>query len=137
METIKTKTINVTGEDTGNTYIGEFKFKCLLSPLDRINIDREYRSMLGTNAQEAGIEAANLANILSELLFRIVDSAPFWISKESFIPGSHIPDRNVLLKVYEKALSCEAEYKQEIKEKVEKSKEEIKEKLDNEAKQTE
>ena len=135
METIKLRTINVIGEDTGDTYKGDFKFKCLLSPLDRINIDREYRSMLGENPHSAGIEAANLANVLAELLFRITDAATFWTSKESFIPGSHIPDRNVLLKVYEEALKCEAEFKQEIKAETEKSKKEIKDKLDDESKE--
>ena len=135
METIRSKNINIIGDTTGDTYSGDFKFKCLLSPLDRINIDREYRSMLGANPGEAGIEAANLANILSELLFRISESPTFWTTKESFIPGAHIPDNNVLLKVYEEALSCEVEYKQEIKERSKKSREEIKEKLDDEDKE--
>ncbi len=134
METIKSRYINVEGQDTGESYKGDFKFKCLLSPLDRINIDKQYRSLLGTNLHDVGIEAANLANVLSELLFRITEAASFWNSKENFIPGDHIKDRNVLLKVYEEALSCELEFKQEIKDKAEESKKDIKEKLDDEDK---
>ena len=135
METIKERNINVIGEDTGQTYMGDFKFKCLLSPLDRINIDRQYRSMIGVNSHEAGIEAANLSNILSELLFRVSSYPPFWKADENHILGSHIVDRNVLLKVYEEALSCELEFKEEIKEKVELSKKDMKEKIDEDAKE--
>ena len=135
METIKQRTINVIGEDTGNTYMGDFHFKCLLSPLDRIGIDKQYRSFLGQSPFDASVEAANLANVLSELLFRVHDAPPFWSSKESFIPGAHIPDQNVLLKVYEEALSCELEFKKEVKEKSDGFKKDIKEKLDEESEQ--
>lgn len=133
METIKEKYVNIVGEDTGTTYSGHFKFKCLLSPLDRINVDKQYRSLLGPNILDAGIDASNIANILSELLFRIKQAAPFWNDKDNFIPGDHIPDRNVLLKVYENALAAELEFKQEVKKQSEESKKEIKEKLDEQS----
>ena len=137
MDTIKSKTVNLTGEITQESYKGEFKFKCLLSPMDRIDIDKQYRAILGENIHQAGLEAIDLANILSELSFRVAEAPSFWHDSKYLIPGSHIPDKNVLLAIYEFSLQAELDYREELKKKSEEAKKDIKKELDKQDKQDE
>ena len=103
------------GLKTGNTYIGSFKVKCLPSPMDTINADVDYRNKMGNNIHLASEDAQHLAFALYQLKYLIVshDEAPFWDNR--ILPGSHIPDHNIIMEVFNKAIEAQQKW-MEIKE---------------------
>jgi len=112
-------TITIVGEITQETYMGTFKVKCMLSPLELIKSDRLYRELLGANSSMANITARNSAFALSQLENRIIECPPFWENRE--IGGGHIVDANILGEVIELAIEAESRYRtkklEELKEK--------------------
>lgn len=102
--------------DINGTYIGEFRFRCFLTPVQQIAANREYRDMLGPNMTMAPEHESFLAYCLTQLKYRILSAPPFWGS--SSVPGD-IPDDNVLLKVLDAAVSAETKFRGNIKKKKE------------------
>jgi uncharacterized coiled-coil protein SlyX len=121
-------TVNTIGDSTKETYMGTFKVKCLLTPVDHISSDRLYRELLGNNPILASEKAQNLAFALSQLKFRVVEYPPFWTDPESpNLPGGHIVDQNVIVEVLNQAIDAEDKY-------LEKNNERLKEMQDRIAK---
>lgn len=103
--------INLVGEHTNNTYMGNFRCKCLLSPMEQIKADKMYRDLLGNNSHLASNHVSQLCYALSQLRFRLVEYPPFW--EGSGILGSHIEDEAVILSVLENALEAAALFVEE------------------------
>ena len=103
--------INLVGNSTNQTYMGTFKVKCLLSPIEQIKSDKLYRDLLGTNSHLASNHVAQLAYALSELHTRVVESPAFW--SEGELGGSHLKDTEVILDVLENALEAQANFIEE------------------------
>ena len=113
--------VNIIGERTNNSYLGSFRVKCILSPMEEIKADRMYRELMGQNPHLASEHVSQLAYALSQLNFRVIDSAPFWQGGE--IPGGHIGDRNVILEVFDKSVEAQVTYiEQKENEMIEKQK---------------
>jgi hypothetical protein len=109
--------VNIKGSVTGSTYVGNFKVKCLLSPLEFIKSDKLYRELLGQYPDQAHSVARNNAFALSQLQFRVIECPPFWENRE--IGGGHIEDSNVLTEVMELAITAEERYREERKKEAE------------------
>lgn len=111
--------ISALGEVQG-TYIGAFKFKCFLTPTEKLAAGRDYRDLLGTNLTLALKHEDNIAFSLSQLKYRIVSSPPFWSSAIG-INGlmGDLPDENVIDIVLEAALAAEFKYLAQIRNKKE------------------
>jgi len=109
--------LNTIGTSTKNTYIGQFKVKTILSPMEFIKADRLYRELLGPNLHYASSRVQNYAFALSQLKFRIVEFPPFWEDRE--LNGSHIKDDNIALEIMELAAESEELYRKERDEQAE------------------
>lgn len=106
-----------TGNKTKTHYMGTFKVKCLLSPLDKIKIDRTYRELVGsTNPHMASKTATDYIFALSQLKYRVIESPDFFKNKE--FDGGHL-DGNVLAEIINLCIDAEAEYEEMQNEKVE------------------
>jgi len=121
--------INIIGQSTKQTYLGEFKVICLLSPMSVLEADKLYRTLLGAEGSlYASERAKNLAFALSQLKYRVVSSPPFWDNRK--LGGSHIPDDNVIIEIINLAIEAEEKYLQEKEEEAEKLQERLKEAFD-------
>lgn len=100
--------VNEIGSRSKNTYMGTFKVKCILSPLDLVKIDRTYREMIGDiNPHLASQNVENVVFALSQLKYRVVEFPDFWKNVE--INGGHV-DENVLIEIINLAIGAEDEY---------------------------
>jgi hypothetical protein len=106
--------------DINGTYHGLFRFKCFLTPTEKLAAGREYRELLGENAALAFKNEDNLAFTLAQLKYRIISAPPFWNSAQG-INGQlgDIPDENVLDKILEAAMAAELKYFASLKKKKE------------------
>ena len=114
-ETTATYPMNLVGSRTGETYIGEFKFKCLLTPIEKIEADKQYRKLLGENMIMASDTAKSLAFALSQLQFRILEAPPFWDSR--VLGGSHIMDDNIIIEAFNKSVEAEEQFMEAVQKK--------------------
>jgi hypothetical protein len=99
------------------TYVGAFRFKCYLSPLQQIAADRERREILGPQILAAPEHESFLAYALTQLKYRIITSPPFWASANPATLAGDIADENVIAAVLDAALGAEMKYKSQLKKK--------------------
>lgn len=112
--------IAIDGNITKQTYIGKFKVKCLLSPLEEIEADKIYRELLGNNYHLSEDIIKQKAFALAQLKVRIIEYPPFW--ENDYIGGGHLPDSNVLMEVLDKAIEAQEKFIEgKIKEKKERT----------------
>ena len=102
--------IEVIGEQTAQTYLGEFKTKCILSIGDEIEADKAYRNLLGENLIYATQEIKELAFALAQLQVRVVESPFFWNELKQ---GSQCEDRNLIFEVLNKSIEGQAKFLEE------------------------
>lgn len=103
--------------DIQGTYIGVFKFKCYLTPLQQIAANREYRELMGPNPTYASEHESFLAYSLTQLKHRIISAPPFWASQNPAMFSGDIADENIISAVLDAALSSELKYKSQLKKK--------------------
>lgn len=103
--------------DIHGTYVGAFRFKCYLSPLQQIAADRERRELLGNQPLYASDHESFLAYALTQLKQRIVTSPPFWASTSPATMAGDIADENIIAAVLDAALGAEIKYKSQLKKK--------------------
>lgn len=108
--------INMTGP-IGGTYQGLFKFRSVLSPIQLIEADRDYRDLLGKNSEFAATHVENLAYTITQLAQRVIKAPPFWSDGSSRYPGSQIRDIEVIQAVYEASIVAETKFRAQLKEK--------------------
>lgn len=129
-EQTATFSVNIVGKHSKDSYMGTFKVKCLLSPLEMIAADKRYRDLLGANSHLAQENIRQQAFALAELEQRVIDMPPFW--ENDSLPGGHIKDANVLLHVLDQAVEAQEKYinikEQELKDRQERLTKAIKKK---------
>lgn len=111
---IATWNISAHGEILG-LYAGAFKFKCYLTPIEKLAAGRLYRELLGSNATMALNHEDSLAFTLSQLKYRVISGPPFWDSSLSNEGISQVPDENVLDVILEAALASEFKHLAELR----------------------
>jgi len=117
------------GERTNTTYMGVFRVKTILSPMDMLKADRMYRELIGSvNPHMASKESQNFAFALSQLKIRIIESPDFYKNKE--LDGSHL-DSNILIDIINKAIDAEDEYKKQIDDRLKKMQELLTKRIKN------
>lgn len=104
--------INLEGEVSG-TYTGTFRFRCVLSPTQKIAANREMRALLGEHPLLTPEHESFLAYSLSQLKYRIISAPPFWNSGDNGY-GGDIPDENVLTEILNAAIGAEVKYREQI-----------------------
>lgn len=108
VEQTATFTINIIGRHSKDSYMGTFKVKCLLSPLEEIAADKRYRDLLGQNSHLAQERVRQQAFALAQLEQRVIAMPPFW--ENDTLPGGHIADDNVLLTILDEAIEAQNAY---------------------------
>lgn len=102
--------------DINGTYSGTFRFRCYLSPLQRIAADRERRELLGNHPEYASEHESFLAYSLTQLKYRILTAPPFWNSQNPGSMGGDIADENIISAVIDAAVGAEIKYREQLKE---------------------
>jgi hypothetical protein len=109
---IATWDINYTG-DVHGLYIGTFKFKCYLDPLEQIKANRDYREMIGPNPLGTPEHESFLAYALTQLKYRVITAPPFWSSTQGV--GGNLPDEGVISEVLNAATDSELKYRAQLR----------------------
>lgn len=110
--------LNLIGNKTQATYMGQFKVHCILSPIQFLQADQKFRALLGPNPTLAGDHVINLCLALSQTSARIIEAPPFWKNPNSGeMDGGHIKDHNIILEVFDLATKVETEYTKSLKDK--------------------
>lgn len=123
--------VNIEAAANKQTYQGQFKVKCVLSPLEYIQSDATYRELLGkTNPQFATEYVAQLAYALAQLKYRLMDSPSWYKNEVNGIDGSNVDDK-ILLHIFEKAIQCEEDYRKGMEERSKQAKERVKKAVDD------
>jgi len=105
------------GEIQG-TYTGTFKFRCFLTPTQRLAAGREHRELLGANPTLATEHDDNLAYSLSQLKYRIISAPPFWTSTmQANGMSGDLPDENIIDSVLEAAIAAQLKFTAQLKKK--------------------
>lgn len=125
--------IDLKGDATGEAYQGNFSVKRFLSQRDRIQKDGVRRNLLGLDADQASVDAAIRAEMLSHLSVSISDSPTWW--KESNA-GLDLYDDNVVVELYKKTAEAQQAEMKEVSKKGEEAHKELRKKR-NEKKETE
>ena len=98
----------------GGTYMGLFRFRCFMTPLQTLEADRDFRELLGPNAAFAATNSENIAYSLAQLKQRILEAPPFWMENATRYGGGGLKDLEVLDLVLEAAVVAELKYRKEI-----------------------
>ena len=115
-------------ERSFETYIGVFKVKCFLTPLDLLKADRVYRELIGSiSPMLASTTAQNMAFALSQLSVRILE-APSFFDLKAEIPGGYLPE-SILISILDKALEAEELFLKQQKKKFDKIQKKLKTKI--------
>ena len=85
--------IDVTGELTGNQYVGSFTAKTKLSMKESLRQDEIFRGILGVNSNEASNASKSIAAAVSYLSTHLITSPDWWKSLEN---GLKCEDMNLL-----------------------------------------
>jgi hypothetical protein len=107
-----------------------FKFLCSLNPIQYIEADKDYRELLGKNAEFVSTHADTIAYALAQLRQRVLDAPPFWYEKGTRYGGSGLKDHEILEVILEAAVKSEVKYRQELQKKHEEAINKLKEALD-------
>ena len=101
--------VDIRGELTGNQYVGSFVAKTKLSMKESLKQDEIYRSILGSNSQDAGDSSKKVAAAISYLMTHIVTSPDWW---KAMNLGMDCEDTNLLACINNTCQEkIEAEYK--------------------------
>jgi hypothetical protein len=104
--------------DVNGTYIGVFKFRCYLTPIQKLACGREYRELLGPSPAMATSQDDNLAFALTQLKHRVISGPPFWQSSlQTTGYAGDLPDEVVLMHILDASISAEIKYKEQLKKK--------------------
>lgn len=115
--------INEIGDKTNQSYMGHFKVKCLLSPMEEIAADKTYRELLGMNSHLAQEHIRQQAFALAQLDQRLIEFPPFW--ENTSLGGGHIQDRNIILHVLDRAIEAQEEFCKKKRDELRKKQEEL------------
>ena len=97
------------------TYMGVFRFRCYLTPLQQIAAGREERELLGPNLALATEHERFLAYALCQLKYRIISAPPFWASANpSGSLAGDLADEEIVASILDAATHAELKYKKQL-----------------------
>jgi len=116
-------TVDVLGDVSGVQRTGKFTVKRRLSFRDQLARDNFRRSLLGPSVGDPYVRAANLAELFSETMVRIIDAPSWWKDSDN---GLELEDDNVFRAVYIKTMECDVEAKRAMAEAAKKAEADLK-----------
>lgn len=113
MDNTATISLQITGEETGDQFVGDFVVKTLLTRKDVFEADRIRRTILGPSPDGTPPAPALQAEayMLGQLRVRILSSPPWW---ERSTYGIELLDQNVVTTLFELAMSKEEERRKSV-----------------------
>src|SRR5581483_5180630 len=100
------------------TYTGTFRFKCFLTPTEKLSAGRKYRELLGPNPTIALEHEDNLAFALAQLEHRIISAPPFWSSTlQQNGQAGDIADENVVHEALDAAIAAQLKFAAQLQQK--------------------
>lgn len=108
-------TVNITGENTGTQYAGDFTVKCSLSIMEKQSLELEKTRLLADYANPTS-GLMGIAVALSTLRTKIIKSPDWW--KDS-VAGAQLQDENILGLLMDETARMEREWREEIKKRAE------------------
>ena len=119
----KTIQVSIIGERTFEQYVGEFKFRTILSYQEQLAEDRLRREYVEGPADTIpSPNAESIANLFAYVQVR-TDSAPTWWTESR--NGLGLYDNNVIMEVYQAYLKAVGEHLAELKSKSDKALEQL------------
>ena len=101
--------ITVTGQETGVTYVGRFKYRrATLGQRTRIDV---MRTRLNGDLETLDSEVKEFSQAIAHLRFTIVESPDWWTASNY---GSELYDGNVIAEVYNQAMDFESKWKEQV-----------------------
>lgn len=99
------------------TYVGTFRARLYLTPLQQLSASRDERALLGVNPALAEEHTAFLAYALAQLRYRLVSSPPFWhgANPNSEGYGGDLADESIISLVLDFAISAQEKHKNILK----------------------
>jgi len=116
--------VNMVGNKTMQTYIGDFECSCVLSAIDYVNAHKDFVSTIGI-ANRVLTDPDEVAYALIQLKYRLNKWGPFWSTDGAALNGSHLRDYNVILHINKMCEKAEIEYEKMMKAEYEKTKDKI------------
>ena len=124
--------LNENGTTTIQTYMGTFKVKCILNPMDFMAADKLYRELLGDiHPETAHGHTKSVAFSLSQLKYRIIEAPAFWDNRE--LGGSHLKDDSIIVSVLNMAMDIERKYRATMVKEAERRQEELTDRIRSKA----
>ena len=112
------------------TYKGQFKVKCVLSPLEYVQADSFYRELLGKHNPHLVSEyVGQLCYALSQIKYRVMEYPAWFKGNKTGMLGDI--DDTILLYVLDKIVDAEAKYREGIEERYNKARESVKKAMDD------
>lgn len=121
--------VDLKGDLTGKSYIGNFVVKTMTSFRDSLREDEIRRSVLGVNPQNAGPYAASVAAAIAYLDIRVIDCPEWWTQSGR---GLDLKDDNILVEVNDKAVKAIDEELGKVKKLADEAKPILKERITEE-----
>lgn len=121
--------IVVTGDRTGEKWVGNFKAFRRLSHRQELARDRFYRDLLGPNPEGASERAVSQAEIFADLKVTLADTPRWWKDAGE---GLDLADDNLIQEVWQQVVKIRLEAFKEVQEKAEEAEKKLKEVVENE-----
>jgi hypothetical protein len=115
-------TVKVTGEVTGEEFVGTFKSRPALPFALQLEEDRIRRELLGDRPESAGGRALNAASIFAFLTTHLTEAPMWW--KES-ANGQTLFDDNVVAAVYGEAVKISTDFQADLRKKADEAKKDL------------
>ena len=111
------------GEVTQKTYTGKLAVKPLLTFKERALSDSYRRNFMGNPVEESSVNqmVQNLAVMLSQIRYRVVKKEP-WMEAQAL---EDMTDENVIVDLFEKVMTVEKNYRDELAKQAEAAKAEL------------
>ena len=123
-DTLKTISLSVIGNNTGDPYKGDFKIRTLLTLRQTAAADEARRLILGANSSEAISGIQNLAMAAGQLSVRIVEGPDWW--NRAGLGGIDLEDDNILAELFKLCVEAANERRASILKDAEKAAESLK-----------
>lgn len=118
--------VSAVGEVTGESFKGVFKAVPRLTHRDNLRRDQLRRDLLGAKAEEASVDAVNVALVFSKILVHVVEAPSWWKDAGN---GTLLLDESPVAAVYDNVIRIEREAVEAIQKKAQAAADEAKAEL--------
>lgn len=112
MRTESTFSINIKGDDSGDSYKGKFRVLTLMSRRDVFAADEIRRRIIGLMGDMAPPALVTEAFMIGQLQIRIVEAPQWWEDSEG---GEILADKNLIIELFKECMKAEEDRRSKLK----------------------